>query len=188
MNKRDAILDATLKLLASKGFHGFSIKQVAQEAGVATGTVYLYFADRDDLILQLHSAIIETIAGYLFAEHDATQPFFTQYRQFCLSLWRMFKEQPDILISKAQFDHLPPATLTEKYEAARAVLHPFMHFLELGREQQAMRDMPDEVLFCLGFECYFALARKQMLGLVEINEERLEKVIAANWDAIAQPR
>ncbi|MEX0614479.1 MAG: TetR/AcrR family transcriptional regulator, partial [Methylophaga sp.] len=36
--KRDAILNATLELLASSGFHGFSIKQLAAKAGVATGT------------------------------------------------------------------------------------------------------------------------------------------------------
>ncbi|MDF3012757.1 MAG: TetR/AcrR family transcriptional regulator, partial [Cellvibrio sp.] len=37
-NKCDIILAATLNLLASRGFHGFSIRDVAKEAGVATGT------------------------------------------------------------------------------------------------------------------------------------------------------
>lgn len=185
MNKREAILDATLTLLASKGFHGFSIKQVADHAGVAAGTVYLYFADREDLILQLQTVIIEKIAKHIFARHDQTQPLFMQYRQFCLSFWNLFKQEPEILLSKAQFDHLPPALLSEKYEHARQILHPLMMFLERGRQEFVLKDLPDEVLFSLAFESYFALARKSMLGLVKIDEAILEKIIAASWDAIA---
>lgn len=185
MNKREAILDATLTLLASKGFHGFSIKQVADHAGVAAGTVYLYFADREDLISQLQTVIIEKIGTHLFAHHDQTLPLFAQYRQFCLSFWCLFAREPDILLSKAQFDHLPPAFLSEKYEHARQILHPLMTFLERGRQQSVLKDMPDEVLFSLAFECYFVLARKNMLGLVNIDEATLEKIIVACWDAIA---
>jgi len=185
MNKREAILDATLTLLASKGFHGFSIKQVADHAGVAAGTVYLYFADREDLILQLQTVIIEKIATHIFARHDETKPLFVQYRQFCLSFWGLFAQEPDVLLSKAQFDHLPPALLSEKYEHAREILHPLMTFLERGRQESVLKDMPDEVLFSLAFECYFILARKNMLDLVKIDDATLEKIIVAGWDAIA---
>lgn len=188
MNKRDAILDATLALLASKGFHGFSIKQVADKAGVAAGTVYLYFSDRDDLIQQLHTAIIEIIAQHIFVGHDQQQPLFAQYRQFCLGFWRLFLTRPEILLSKAQFDHLPPDILSLKYEDAKTVLYPLMAFLESGRQARVLKDMPDEVLFSVGFESYFALARKHLLGLVHIEAEMLEKIIAASWDAITLPK
>lgn len=186
MNKRDAILEATLNLLANKGFHGFSIKQVADQAGVAAGTVYLYFADREDLISQLQTAITEKVGEHIFAQHDHQQSLFDQYRQFCLSFWKLFQQQPQILLSKAQFDHLPPDKQSEKYEKAKVILSPLMEFLERGRREQVMKDFPDEVLFSLAFESIFALARKHMLGLVAIDHAKLERIIVACWDAVAR--
>lgn len=183
--KREAILEATLHLLASKGFHGLSIKQVADQAGVAAGTVYLYFVDRDDLIRQLYTSIIEKVGEQLFTRHDQQQPLFAQYRQFCVSFWNFFSQQPDVLLSKAQFDHLPPHVLTEKHECAKVILHPLMVFLERGRKESVLKDFPDEVLFSLAFESYFDLARKNMLGLVKIDDALLDKIIIASWDAIA---
>ena len=38
--KQDAILAAALQLFAQKGFHGTAVPDVAQLAGVATGTIY----------------------------------------------------------------------------------------------------------------------------------------------------
>lgn len=185
INKREAILEASLHLLANKGFHGFSIKQVADHAGVAAGTVYLYFKDREDLILQLHTQISEKVAQVIFAEHDPHQSLFNQYRQLCQSFWQMFADQPDILLSKVQFDHLPPDVLRERHEGAKSIFHPLIAFFERGRHELVMKNFSDEILFSLGFEPYFALARKQMLGLVEVTTLSLESLIAASWDAIA---
>lgn len=185
MSKREAILDATLNLLASKGFHGFSIKQVADQAGVAAGTVYLYFADREDLIQQLQIAIVDKVGEYIFAQHDQEQTLFLQYQQFCHSFWQLFLQHPNILLSKVQFDHLPPAVVNAKHEHAKQALSQLTIFLERGRKERVMKNLPDEVLFSLGFEPYFSLARKQLLGLITIDTAMLEKIICANWDAIA---
>lgn len=185
MSKREAILDATLNLLAYKGFHGFSIKQVAEQAGVGAGTVYLYFKDREDLILQLHTQIIEKVAQFIFAEHNTHQSLFNQYRQLCLSFWQVFSLYPEILLSKIQFDHLPPDVLRVRHQGTRITFHPLTAFFERGRQESLMRNLPDDILFSLGFELYFALARKQMLGLIKVDAAILEEVIAAGWEAIA---
>lgn len=184
MNKREAILSATLNLLANKGFHGFSIKQVADQAGVAAGTVYLYFTDREDLIQQLQTGIVKTVGEHIFADHDVQQPLFFQYQQFCQSFWQLFMQQPNILLSKAQFDHLPPEVITAKNETIKQALNPLMAFLERGRQEGVMKNLPDEVLLSLGFEPYFSLARKQLLGLINIDANTLGQIIEANWDAI----
>lgn len=185
MSKRDAILYASLHLLANKGFHGFSIKQVADHAGVAAGTVYLYFADREDLILQLHRWIMEKMALAIFAHHQPDETPITQYRQVCRSFWRLFISDPDMLLSKVQFDHLPPDVLRVWHTDAKTFFEPLTIFFASGRQESMLKDLPDDVLFCLGFEHHFALARRQMLGLVTVDDEMLEKVISAGWDAIA---
>ena len=52
-DKRQRILDAALKIFARRGFYTAKVAEVAREAGVADGTIYLYFANKDDLLISL---------------------------------------------------------------------------------------------------------------------------------------
>lgn len=52
-DKSAAILDAAQKVIAREGYHSARISHIAAEAGVATGTVYLYFRNKPDLLLSL---------------------------------------------------------------------------------------------------------------------------------------
>ena len=53
--KREAIIQAALTLFAEHGFHNAPMSLLAKQAGVSAGTIYLYFADKDDLIHVAHS-------------------------------------------------------------------------------------------------------------------------------------
>jgi TetR/AcrR family fatty acid metabolism transcriptional regulator len=48
--RREAILQAAVRVFAKKGYHGCRIADVAQEAGVAYGLVYHYFQNKEDLL------------------------------------------------------------------------------------------------------------------------------------------
>jgi TetR/AcrR family fatty acid metabolism transcriptional regulator len=52
-DKRHRILDAALKVFAERGFYNAKVAEVARQAGVADGTIYLYFANKDDLLISL---------------------------------------------------------------------------------------------------------------------------------------
>ena len=52
-HKRERILEAALRVFASKGFFGAKVADIAAEAGVADGTIYLYFKSKDDLLISL---------------------------------------------------------------------------------------------------------------------------------------
>ena len=51
--KYQRILDAALEIFARKGFHEAKISEIARTAGVADGTIYLYFKNKDDLLIYL---------------------------------------------------------------------------------------------------------------------------------------
>lgn len=53
VDKRDAILRAATQVFAQRGFFGAQVADVAKVAGVAAGTVYLYFRSKDDLLVSL---------------------------------------------------------------------------------------------------------------------------------------
>jgi TetR/AcrR family fatty acid metabolism transcriptional regulator len=52
-DKRDAILRAAIDVFAARGFFNAQVADVAREAGVAAGTVYLYFHGKDDLLISI---------------------------------------------------------------------------------------------------------------------------------------
>jgi TetR/AcrR family fatty acid metabolism transcriptional regulator len=52
-DKRDAILRAATKVFAQNGFFQSQVADVARVAGVAAGTVYLYFEGKDDLLVSI---------------------------------------------------------------------------------------------------------------------------------------
>lgn len=48
--KKEAILRAAIKVFSQKGFFNSKVSDVARQAGVADGTVYLYFKNKDDIL------------------------------------------------------------------------------------------------------------------------------------------
>jgi TetR/AcrR family fatty acid metabolism transcriptional regulator len=52
-SKRDAILRAAIRVFAERGYFGAQVADIARAAGVAAGTVYLYFRSKDDLLVSI---------------------------------------------------------------------------------------------------------------------------------------
>ncbi len=53
VDKRDALLRAAIDTFAARGFFNAQVADVARAAGVAAGTVYLYFRGKDDLLISI---------------------------------------------------------------------------------------------------------------------------------------
>ena len=53
VDKRDAILRAATEVFAARGFFNAQVADVARAAGIAAGTVYLYFKSKDDLLVSI---------------------------------------------------------------------------------------------------------------------------------------
>lgn len=184
-DKQELILQATLEMLSSNGFHGFSMKQLASRAGVATGTIYLYFKDREALIAELHSRIIEAFAEAAFADHDGALSLKQRYQRICANIWHFCINNRAITLSKAQFDHLPTEILRSQRQAAWQQFQPLRDLFAEGRRQKLIKDLPDDVLGSLSFEPYMYMASQQLLGVIQIDQTQLNQIMDASWDAIA---
>lgn len=57
-DKRQRILDAAVSVFARKGFFASRINDVASAAGIADGTVYLYFESKDDILIKLFDEVM----------------------------------------------------------------------------------------------------------------------------------
>jgi TetR/AcrR family fatty acid metabolism transcriptional regulator len=64
-DKRDRILDAAVRVFARKGFHATRVSEVAKAAGVADGTIYLYFDSKDALLVSLFEHRVQRLLTFL---------------------------------------------------------------------------------------------------------------------------
>ena len=65
-NKHDRIMNAAIASFARHGYHHATIADVAREAGVAAGTIYLYFKNKDDLLIRIFE---EKVQGFIRTFH-----------------------------------------------------------------------------------------------------------------------
>jgi AcrR family transcriptional regulator len=72
--RRQAILDAALDEFAARGFAAARLDDVAARAGVAKGTIYLYFRDKESLFQELVRTLLSPLVGTLVDGHLADVP------------------------------------------------------------------------------------------------------------------
>ena len=65
MSKRTDILNTTLKLVIEKGIHNTPMSLIAEKAGAGMGTIYNYFASKEELINALYLKLKEDEADYM---------------------------------------------------------------------------------------------------------------------------
>ena len=67
-DKRDRILKAAVKVFARSGFHATRVSEVAKAAGVADGTIYLYFKSKDQLLVSLFEDRVDKLLSFMREE------------------------------------------------------------------------------------------------------------------------
>src|SRR5215831_369771 len=65
--RREAILSAALDEFSSRGFEAARLDDVAKRAGIAKGTIYLYFRDKETLFQELVSTMLTPLIGTIEA-------------------------------------------------------------------------------------------------------------------------
>lgn len=79
--KRRRIMEAALKIFSRKGYTPAAVDEVAAEAGIGKGTLYLYFKDKEDLFFSTIMSVIEDLASIIQSEiTDTLSPIEALYR------------------------------------------------------------------------------------------------------------
>ncbi len=75
-DKRERILSAAVRVFAKNGFYATRVSEVAKAAGVADGTIYLYFKSKEDLLVSLFESRVEKLLSFMKGElpKHATAP------------------------------------------------------------------------------------------------------------------
>lgn len=92
-DKRARILAAAERIFARHGFFAARVSEIAKEASVADGTIYLYFKSKDDLLISLFESRMKQVNSDLRAA-IAGRPPIEQLRAFIRAYLRMVSDEP----------------------------------------------------------------------------------------------
>jgi TetR/AcrR family fatty acid metabolism transcriptional regulator len=90
------IIQAATKMFARKGFYKTRISEIAMEAQVADGTVYIYFENKDDILISLFEeqmkVVIDNMVGQISREDDPVK----KLEKFALIHLQLIEQNPDM--------------------------------------------------------------------------------------------
>ncbi len=106
-DKYEQIIAAAERLIAESGFHGLSMQKLATEAGVAAGTIYRYFSDKEHLLEEVRLTVTKRIADAVQADVHDDMPLKERYRTMWLNIWHLAGSNLDTLSNRVQYESLP---------------------------------------------------------------------------------
>ena len=95
-DKPQQIIDAAVRVFARNGFYNSRVSDIAREAGIASGTIYLYFKTKDDILVALFrekmAEFVSTLRKDIAAEPDAP----AKLRRLVRLHFETLQAQPDM--------------------------------------------------------------------------------------------
>ncbi|MDO8475909.1 MAG: TetR/AcrR family transcriptional regulator [Candidatus Rokubacteria bacterium] len=95
-DKPQQIIEAAVRVFARKGYYNSRVSDIAREAGIAAGTIYLYFRTKDDILVTLFRDKMAEFVGALRKAIAGEPDAASKVRRLVSLHFRMLEENPDL--------------------------------------------------------------------------------------------
>ena len=96
---KERILDASIKLFLARGFHGTTVKELTNAAGVAKGTLYWYFKSKDQLLEEILDKFSQELTNGVFKKVRACNGgFISKFKLFYKSITELAAKKRELLL------------------------------------------------------------------------------------------
>jgi AcrR family transcriptional regulator len=137
-NKINDIYAATLKLVKANGLAGTTMQAVAKEAGLATGTLYIYFANKEELITRLFDVCVKNTASNIFGNYNPADPFKVGFRTIWDNMLQHRVSHFGESIFIEQCFHSPFVDEDSKI-TLKKMFEPLLDLLERGKKEHLIK-------------------------------------------------
>lgn len=190
IDKRTAILRAAMALIAENGFHGSPTAMIAARAGVGTGTIYRYFADKDELINEVFKDVEARLNGTLMKDYPINQSIRCRLDHYFRGLIGFFIANPMEFKFLGQFYDSPYGVALRRDKIFSESSHngygceTIKNLFEQGIAEGIIKNLPIVILFALFIGSLITATRDHILGFIEFDEQLQQQMANACWDAI----
>ncbi len=147
-DKRKAILDAALTLFTERGFHGTPTSLIAQEAGVATGTLFHYFKTKEELIESLYLDIKKDAGAVLrdaSEDEGGRMASREKLQDVCMAFAKWGLKNPQKIHFMQQFCYSPFISKAVQAEGVSNFLF-LIDKIDVGIKEGVIRDYSPELI------------------------------------------
>ncbi|MBS1637391.1 MAG: TetR/AcrR family transcriptional regulator [Bacteroidetes bacterium] len=181
--KIEAIFGATLKLVLKDGFSGLRMSDVAKEARIATGTLYIYFRDKHELINELYLSLKKKSIDSYVDPADMNLPikkaFDTVWKKYFLNTL----QNPEETAFIEQYYRSPFLKVKVKEEAYQ-LLTPIYQLLERGKKEQLIKHVDNDLLIAQISGPIAEIVRMHQAGGLRVNDSIMKDALQLAWDSV----
>ena len=183
MNKRELIINAALKLFVENGFHGTAPSKIAQEAGVATGTLFQYFKSKDELVITIYLQFKEDMFEFVSNQTDNKTDIKEIIKSNILSSLYWALDNPTKFHFIQQFHTSPYLGQVEK-EVLNRHLEPHLILIQKGIQAGVLKSMPADLIYSLISNQVFGVY--QYITSKTLSKSKKQEIIEVTFDLLWQ--
>jgi len=156
-DKYHRILEAAVKVFAEQGFFQSTVSQIAKEAGVADGTIYLYFKNKEDILVQFYSYKARQVFARFREEVDGADTAVEKLRKLIYRHLEEFQNDRNMAMVYRAETHKNSRLVEEQIIEMSKMYHDIVsEIVEQGQEEGVMRR-----------DLYLGLVKRFILGAVD---------------------
>lgn len=181
--KIQLIYQATLRLVREKGLAGITMSEIAREAKIATGTLYIYFESKEVLINELFTLCRKSSADIYFKGYDPSLPFVQGLRTIWFNLLEFRMEHFQEAVFMDQCYHSPYITETTK-ELTKKLIQPLYKLVERGKEEKQLKNLDAFMLLVFMVSGINEFVKHSVYSERKITKSSKEELFYLMWDGI----
>jgi len=181
--KKAALFEATVKLVNEIGFVSSSVSKIAKEANVSPATIYVYYKNKEDLLVSTYVEIKRSLSNAILDKFDATLPIRDILRNVWFNMFEYISNNLKYYKFVEQFSNSPYSSLVNK-ETVEQYFDPLIKVLQRGIEQKIIKDINFDILAAFMWYPITVLANPRLCQDFELNEDNIETAFTLAWDAI----
>ena len=156
-NKYHLILEAAVKVFARQGFYQSTVAQIAREAGVADGTIYLYFKNKDDILVQFFSYRTKQVFERFRAEVNKSDNSLDKLRNLIRRHLTEFQRDRDMAVVYQVETHQNSRLAEDQIREMSQMYQDLVsEIVETGQQEDSIRK-----------DLYVGLVKRFILGAVD---------------------
>ena len=181
--KKEALFEATVKLVNAIGFVSSSVSKIAKEAGVSPATLYVYYKNKEDLLVSTYIDIKLDLSRAILSDFDARLPIRDILKNVWLSMFEYVADNSAYYQFIEQFSNSPYGDLVD-HQTVEQYFIPIIDVLERGIEQKIIKAVDRHFLAAFMFAPISYLANPRLRHGAELNAADIETAFTMAWDAI----